>query len=121
MLKYDIAIVGGGPIGGFVAGKTAEKKYSVAIFEKNKQIGLPVNCAGLVTPRVFKIVNTNEKEIIQNKIKGANIHSPSNKILTIGGNKIHAFAIDRTKFDRDIIKEAEKQGADIYLNNNVIS
>jgi len=121
MFEYDIAVVGGGPIGGFVAGKTAEKKYSVAIFEKNKKIGLPVNCAGLVTPRVFKIANINEKEIIQNKIKGANIHSPSNKTLTIGGNKTHAFAIDRTKFDRDIIKEAEKQGADIYLNNNVIS
>lgn len=121
MLEYDVAVVGGGPIGGFVAGKIAEKKYKVAVFEKNKQIGLPVNCAGLVTPRIFKIIKTHEKEIIQNKIKGANIHSPSNKILTIGGNKTHALAIDRTKLDKEIIKETKKQGANIFLGNNVIS
>ncbi len=121
MLKYDVVVVGGGPIGGFVAGKIAEKKYSVAVFEKNKQIGLPINCAGLVTPRVFEIVKNTEKETIQNKIKGANIHSPSNKILTIGGDKIHALAINRTNFDTEIIKEAKKQKAEIFLNNKVLS
>lgn len=121
MLEYDVAVVGGGPIGGFTAGRIAEKKYKVAVFEKNKKIGLPVNCAGLVTPRVFKIVKTQEKEITQNKIKGANIHSPSNKILTIGGDKTHALAIDRTKFDIEIIKETKKQGATIFLGNNIIS
>ena len=74
MLKYDVVVVGGGPIGGFVTGKIAEKKYSVAVFEKNKQIGLPINCAGLVTPRVFEIVNTTEKETIQNGCLETNIN-----------------------------------------------
>jgi len=119
MLEYDVSIIGGGPIGGHVARKLAEKGYEVAVFEKNKEIAQHLNCAGLVTSRVFELAEISNNKIIQNKIKGANLHSPSNKILTIGGDKIHAFSIDRTKFDKEILKNAEKKGAKIFLDNNV--
>ena len=47
------------------------------------------------------------KEItIQNKIKGAHVHSPSGKVLTIGGDRLHALVIDRSKFDREIANKA---------------
>ena len=121
MKKYDVLIVGGGPVGGYIAGRLAEKKYSVAIFEKNKEIGMPLNCAGLVTPRVFDLLNIPKKNIIQNEIKGANIHGPSGKTLTIGGDRLHAYVIDRTTFDKNIIRYSCEKGAELYLNNKVIS
>ena len=121
MLEYDVAIVGGGPIGGCVAEKVAREKFKVAVFEKHKQIGTPINCAGLVTPRVFDIIDISKEKVIQNKIKGANIHSPSGKILTIGGDKVHAYVINRSKFDQEIIKKSVGQGTEVYLNNNVLS
>ena len=119
MLEYDVVIVGGGPIGGHVAGKIAEKNFKVAVFEKNKEIGQYLNCAGLVTSRVFDLIDISKKEIVQNEIKGANIHSPSNKILSIGGDKVHALSIDRTLFDKEIIKQSKKKGADFYLKNKI--
>ena len=119
--KYDVAVVGGGPIGGNVAERIAEKNYTVAIFEQKKQIGLPLNCAGLVTPRVFDFVDFSENLVVQNRIKGANIHSPSGYTLTIGGDKVHAFVIDRIKFDQEIIKNSKKNGAEIFLGNKVLS
>ena len=121
MREYDTIIVGGGPIGGFIAGNIAEKKYNVAIIEKNKEIGKPINCAGLITPRVFDILKIKKESIIQNKIKGANIHSPSGKILTIGGDKIHALAIDRSKFDKEIVKKAKEKGVEVFLENTLLS
>lgn len=121
MKDYDVAVIGGGPIGGFVAGKIAEKKYKIIVIEKNKKIGIPVNCAGLVTPRVFELTKLQKKDIVQSEIIAANIHSPSNKILTIGGDKVHALSIDRAKFDQEIIKQTEKKGADILTNNTVLS
>jgi len=69
----DVAVVGGGPTGGYVAGKIASEGYKVAIFEQHKQIGELLNCAGLVTSRVFDIINLPEKPVVQNKIKGAHI------------------------------------------------
>ena len=119
MLEYDVAIVGGGPVGGHIASKIAGKDYSIAVLEKNKEIGQYLNCAGLVTSRVFDLAEIPKKEIVQNEIKGANIHSPSNKILTIGGDKTHALSIDRTLFDKKIVEKSEKKGADVFLNSNV--
>jgi geranylgeranyl reductase family protein len=121
MENYDVGIVGAGPVGGFVAGKIAEQGFSVAVFEKNKEIGKILNCAGLVTPRVFDFLEIDKEKIVQNKIKGANIHSPSNNILSIGGDKVHALAIDRCIFDREIINRSKNQGADIFVDNNVLS
>jgi geranylgeranyl reductase family protein len=121
MLEYDVSIVGGGPIGGYVAGEIARKDFKVAVFEKNKEIGIPVNCAGLVTPRVFEFLDITKKNVIQNKVKGAHIHSPSGNILTIGGDKVHALVIDRSKFDKDIIEKSAEAGAEIFTENNVLS
>jgi geranylgeranyl reductase family protein len=119
MNEYDVLIVGGGPIGGYVATKIAEKKYNVAVFEKNKEIGVPMNCAGLIAPRVFDFLDVSKNELIKNDIKGANIHSPNGSILSIGGDRVHAFVIDRTKFDQKIIKNAQKKGAEVFTDCKV--
>ena len=121
MLEYDVAVVGGGPIGGYVAGEIAKKNFKVSIFEKNKEIGVPVNCAGLVTPRVFNFVDIPKNNVIQNEIRGAHIHSPSGEILTIGGDKLHALVINRSKFDKEIIKKSKIYGVEVFLEENVLS
>lgn len=121
MLECDVAIVGGGPIGGYIARRLAKEKFSVALFEKNKEIGTPLNCAGLVTPRVFDFLDISKEDVIQNEVRGAHIHSPSGHIITIGGDRVHALAIDRSKFDKEIIKKSKSKGAEIFLQNNVLS
>jgi len=118
---YDVAVIGGGPIGGYVAGKIAAKGFEVAIFEQNKQIGEPLKCAGLVTSRVFDFLDISKNLVVQNKIKGAHIHSPSGYKLTIGGDKLHALVIDRPIFDRKIIKSSIEKGTEIFLENKVVS
>jgi len=119
MQEYDTVLVGAGPIGGFIANKLAEKKYNIAVFEKNKQIGIPMNCAGLVSSRVFENFGISKKGIVQNEIKGAKIHSPSGNVLSIGGDKTYATVINRTFFDQILIEKAEKNGANVFLENKI--
>ena len=119
MNKYDVLIVGGGPIGGYVAGKIAEKKHSVAVFEKNKEIGMPMNCAGLITPRAFDFLDISKNEVIKNEVKGANIHSPNDSILSIGDDRVRALVIDRTNFDQKIIKNSQKKGVEVFTGYKV--
>jgi len=121
MKDYDVAIIGGGPVGGYTAKKIAREGFKVAVLEEHKKIGEPPKCAGLVTPRVFDFLDFSEDLIVQNKIKGANIHSPSDHILTIGGNKVYALAINRSEFDREMINYSVEDGADIFLENKVES
>jgi len=119
--KTNVTIVGGGPIGLYLAELLAKKEISVTVIEQHKTIGKPIQCAGLITPRVFERFNISSQKIIQNSISTANIHSPKNNILTIGGNKIHAYSIDRTEFDQTLADNAEQYGAKIITNEKVQS
>jgi geranylgeranyl reductase family protein len=119
--QYDIGIVGAGPIGGYIASELSKSIESVALFEQHKTIGIPMNCAGLVTPRVFDLFSIPRKSIIQNEIKGAHIHSPSGHILSIGGEKVHAVCIDRTLFDKYLVDKAKKQNTNLFLSEKILS
>ncbi|UCF12331.1 MAG: NAD(P)/FAD-dependent oxidoreductase [Thermoplasmatales archaeon] len=117
MEKYDVAVIGGGPIGGYIAKRIAREGFKIALFEEHKRIGLPLKCAGLVTSRIFRILNFPKTKVVQNEIYGAHIYSPSGEVITIGGNKVHALVINRSQFDEEIINNAIKNGAEIYLES----
>ena len=121
MNEYEIIVAGGGPVGCFVAEQLASKGRHVAIFEEHENIGEPVHCAGLVTPRVFDISKCSQVGIVQNKIYGAVIHSPSGSTLTIGEKKIHGLVINRQKFDEHIAQKAAKAGVNLSLKHKVVS
>jgi len=121
MNTYDVAVVGAGPIGCFVAQQLAEKGIQVAVFEEHTTIGQPLHCAGLVTQRVFDILHCSPGDIVQNTIYGAHIHGPSGLTLTIGGNKIHALVINRQRFDETLAANAQHAGVDLNRGHKVIT
>ena len=121
MQEPSVCIVGGGPVGCSIAYTLAKNNKETILFEQQKKIGKPVQCAGLVTPRVFDLVPFSTKDIVQTKLKGAHIHAPNGETLSIGGNKTHAYCIDRQTFDQKMMSEAKKQGAEIKLNQRVFS
>jgi digeranylgeranylglycerophospholipid reductase len=121
MNDYEIIVAGGGPIGCFIAKQLALHGINVAVIEEHETIGEPVHCAGLVTQRVFDISQCPQKEIVQNKIYGAHIHSPNGSILTIGGNKVHALVIDRKCFDMKLAQAAQTAGADLLMGHKILS
>ncbi len=118
---YDVAVIGGGPIGGHTAKEFASGGATVALFEEHKEIGMPLKCAGLVTSKVFDFLDFSEQNVIGNRIKGAHIHSPLGNVLTIGGDRIHALVIDRVQFDKKIIKTAKDSGTDLFLGSKITS
>ena len=123
MKRFDVAVVGGGPVGGHVAKKIASNGFDVALFEEHKKIGIPLKCAGLTTSRVFDFLDSpkTKREVLQNEIYGARIYSPSGNVLTIGGDRIHAFLINRSQFDESIVNNAKDSGAEIYLESRATS
>ena len=111
-MQFDIAIVGAGIAGNSAAYELARKGYKVIVLEKKKEIGGKI-CGGLVSKRV---INLQKTDAILNEIKGAYVHFPNGKEICIGGEKTHAYVIDRDKFVNEIAEKAMAEGAIYKLN-----
>ena len=48
MKLYDVAVIGGGPVGSCVAYKLAEMGYGVVVLEQNGGVGKRVCCTGII-------------------------------------------------------------------------
>jgi len=105
--------VGAGPAGGYAAGQIARAGYEVALLEEHREIGEPIQCGGLVTPRVFDIVSC--KETIIGRVHGAEIFSPSGRRIVIDGGETEAVVVDRAMFDRAIVTDALRNGVHSFL------
>ncbi len=111
--SFDVVIVGAGPAGGLCAERIARAGYEVALIEEHREVGEPIQCGGLVTPRVFDYVRC--KETILGEVRGAEIFSPTGRRLVIDGHETEAVVVDRAMFDRAIVTEAVRAGAHTFL------
>ena len=111
--SFDVVVIGAGPAGGYLAGKVAKAGYEVALVEEHREIGEPIQCGGLVTPRVFEYVSC--KETIIGSVHGAELYSPSGRKLVIDGRDTQAVVVQRSMFDRAIATDAVRKGAHTFL------
>lgn len=118
MKNYDVAVVGAGPVGSTFARKMAEKGFEVAILEKKREIGVPLQCAGLVGKRI-KEVNILPDEFIINPVHGGFLHSPNDTVLSVSKEKPEAYVLDRVEYDKFLAQLAADSGAEILLNQRV--
>lgn len=96
----------------------ARKGYRVLILEEHAEIGVPVHCSGLVTPRTLEAAGVDESLVI-NRIKGAVIYSPTGRRLEVGGDRVRALVIDRLGLDRTLAAQAQEAGAALELRSRV--
>lgn len=115
---FDVVVVGAGPAGSATAHNLARDGARVLVLEEHAQVGIPAHCAGLVSARAMKLAGA-PPDLVLNEIKGACIHSPSGKTLTLGGEKVYALVIDRIGLDRILAQQALEQGATLSLNTRL--
>ncbi|GAI40756.1 unnamed protein product, partial [marine sediment metagenome] len=46
---YDVIVIGGGPVGSYVAYKLAGTGYGVVVLEQKEKLGGRVCCAGIIS------------------------------------------------------------------------
>ena len=118
-MDFDIVVVGAGPAGSATARELSRKGARVSLLEEHDTVGSPVHCAGLVTPRMMKLAEA-PAGLVLNQVKGAHIHSPTGRTLTLGGDRARALVIDRAGLDRALAGQAQECGATLVLGTRVI-
>ncbi|UCE91017.1 MAG: NAD(P)/FAD-dependent oxidoreductase [Methanobacteriota archaeon] len=114
-MRADVVVVGGGPAGSMAAARLARER-SVIIVEEHGEPGVPLQCAGLVTPR--GVPRFAEKSVVA-RVRGARIHSPMGFTLTIEAHDVRALVLDRRRFDRTAFELAVDEGAQALTGTRV--
>lgn len=113
-----ISIIGAGPVGNYLAYLLAKSGKKVSVYEEHDKIGLPVQCAGVVTSRIKELVPI-RKQFLINKIKKMRVYSPNGKFVDF--NLKHGnYIIDRMKFDRYLADKAKEAGVKFFLNHKFV-
>ena len=114
---FDAVIVGAGPVGSTIAYCLCSNGLDVAIVDKKKQIGYPLQCAGILSKNIFD-ANELPDEVILNSVNGAFLHT-QNHILKVKKDMPVAYVIDRIAYDEFLLNRAIESGAS-FINQKVI-
>jgi geranylgeranyl reductase family protein len=90
----------------------AKAGFSVVILEENREIGRPIQCAGLVSPRTHEMMG---RPRILNGLRAARIHGPLGTTLEVRAPDVRAVVIDRSEADKGMAESAVRDGASIQL------
>lgn len=108
-MEYDVLVVGAGPAGSMAAKYAAKSGARVLMIEEHAAVGQPVQCAGLISTRAYEGCEVPET-LSKHAIRGAHIHAPDHRVLSVDGKRTMAYVIDRGELDQAMALEALKSG-----------
>ena len=112
VFDFDVVVIGAGPAGCAVARDLAAAGRRVLVVEEHPVVGEPVQCAGLISARTLELSGVSPR-VVLHRLKGARVHGPGGRTLTLAGSRAYALAVDRASFDRELARQALEAGAQI--------
>lgn len=116
--NFDVAIIGAGPAGSYVAWKLACKGYRVTVLEEHEVIGEPVNCTGIIGLDCFKKFPLSLNSVLRAS-NSARFYSPKGSEILLQKEENQAYIVDRRAFDRELAEKAIQAGA-IFLTGQCV-
>lgn len=121
--KYDIVVVGAGPAGSMAARAAAQGGAKVMMFDKRRELGVPVQCGEALNEDVLKELNIEpDHRWALGKMNAVKLVSPSGIEVRIAERKVVGkvgYILDRKIFDKHLATLAAKEGADIMVGTLV--
>lgn len=133
MKETDVLIVGAGPAGSRVARILAKAGLQTLIVDKRQELGAPIQCSGAVSRHaLLENEVTPDAEFIHEAIYGFRIMDGNGGDTTIDYRKLKpdtygeskdplGYVVDRRRFDRYLLTQAEKAGAEAWLKAEAIN
>jgi len=120
-MKYDVVVVGAGPVGSTAARYAARNGAKVLLLEEHPSIGSPVGCTGLLSTRaVAECELKPSDDFVFNSVRGAFVHSPDGQCLPIDGKQTKAYVVSRKNFDRKLAVMAVEEGVELSLRTRAV-
>lgn len=114
----DVLTVGAGPVGSYVSLCLARSGHSVSVFEEHRDIGVPMQCTGIVGAECVERFPLFGGSIVM-EARSARMFSPSRKEIRLTRDDTQAYIIDRTAFDRSLAEAAQGEGVNYFTGVRV--
>ncbi len=114
-MDYDVLVVGAGPTGSNAARLLAAAGWKVLLVEEHPEVGQPVQCAGLVTPRTFEHTPFPIGDLHQNDLRGGLVVAPDGTSVEFVSSQVQAQAMDRARFDQRMAAFAVAAGVELRV------
>ncbi|MCB0520961.1 MAG: NAD(P)/FAD-dependent oxidoreductase [Lewinellaceae bacterium] len=126
---FDIVVIGSGPAGATTARIAAQKGLKVLLVDKRQELGAPIQCSGAVSRHALEELGiTPSEEFIHEDIYGFSIYNQQGDKTEIDyqrikpdeygkgeGKKPLGYVVDRRRFDRYLMAQAERAGTEVWL------
>jgi len=116
--SYDVIVVGGGPVGSYVAYKLAGMGHEVVVLEQKERLGEKVCCTGIISQECVSSFAI-DGDVILRRVNSARLFSPSGELLRLWRQEPQACIVDRADFDVAMVRHAQNKGAEYLLNSQV--
>ena len=84
--NYDVCIVGASIAGNYLSYLLSNTNLNIVVIEEHKKIGLPLQCAGIVSQKLGKLIKL-PKEIVLNRVNVAKLVAPEGAFVKLSGNE----------------------------------
>ncbi len=115
---YDVAVIGGGPVGSQVAYKLAGMGHRVVVVEQKRRLGEPVCCTGIISQECVNSFAIDESVILR-QANSARVFSSSGRLLSLWRQEPQACIVDRVAFNMALASRAQGEGAEYVLSSPV--
>ena len=110
--KFNVAIVGAGAVGLYLALKLSRLGHKVTVFEKNEGVGQKP-CSALISERIKNFIPIKE-DLIEKKVDSCLIHFPG-KTIKLKFKPLHLL-FNRNELDNYLLELAQGAGAEVIFN-----
>ena len=128
-LDYDLIIIGAGPAGSTTARFAAVAGLRVLLVEKRQELGAPIQCSGAISGHGLAAAGiAADPEFIHEAIYGFAIYDEAGQRTVHdyrelkpdeygaeAGKKPLGYVVDRRRFDRYLMTQAERAGVTVWL------
>lgn len=115
---HDLVVVGAGPSGSRLAAEAAGRGHDALVLEKGR-VGEPLACSGHLSGDVWDFLPDDADHLLQNEIRGARFHVDGESYEFYKDEPV-SYALDRVEMDRVLAREAEREGARVRENAEVV-